>query len=77
MTDSKEQFDELVRDLTSVVPRPKSEVRTRIQSLLDQQKQELLEKINLEEKNDADNSAWDDGYNRAVSDLEELKKSLS
>ena len=74
--DWQEQFDELVRDLTSVVPRPKSEVRRRIQDLLDQQKQELLENIKLEKKtswND-DSTNWGElGYNAAIDDLEQLK----
>ena len=77
--DWQEQFDELVRDSTSVVPRPKSEVRRRIQGLLDQQKQELLEKIKLEKK-----TSWNDdstnwgalGYNAAIDDLEQLKQTL-
>jgi hypothetical protein len=89
MPTHEEEFDELVRDLTSVVPRPTSEVRARIQSLLDRQRRELLQKIRLETsklpkkldtpwgKVDATaNQNFNEGYNQAVSDLEELKKSL-
>jgi hypothetical protein len=82
-------LDELVRDLTSVVPRPKSEVRRRIKEFLNQQKAELLEKIKLEKsklpktlntpwgKVDATaNQNFNEGYNQAVSDLEQLKQQL-
>lgn len=52
-----------------------------IQSLLDQQRKELLEKISLKPlihsgiENDA-GVAMIDGYNQAVADLEALKKTL-
>lgn len=42
---TEETIDELVRDLTSVVPRSKSEVRRRIQQLLEDQKREILGSI--------------------------------
>jgi hypothetical protein len=60
-------------------------IRAFIQSLLDQQKKEILEKLRLEKTGDKDTYEepghcyqcdFIDGYNQAVSDLEELKKSL-
>jgi hypothetical protein len=63
-----------------------SEIKAFIQSLLDSQKQEILEKIKLEEKTEGD--GWEilehccpgddvaNGYNQAISDLEKLKKTL-
>lgn len=42
----KEQtIDAMVRDFTSVVPRSKSELRTRIEELLAEERSELAEKI--------------------------------
>ena len=41
-----EETDKIVRDFTSVVPRSKSELRTRINNILSQQKQEILKKQN-------------------------------
>jgi hypothetical protein len=52
-----------------------------IQSLLDQQRKELLEKIRLEKfskqdlEYESDRGYWN-GYNDAADDLEELKKNL-
>jgi Fe-S cluster assembly scaffold protein SufB len=65
-----------------------NDIKAFIQSTLDRQKKELLEKIRLKEK-DADinnvqvgnfpsaiNYHYSSGYNQAVADLEELKKNL-
>ena len=86
MNNWREQFNTLIRDLTSVTPRPKSEVRHRIQSLLDNQKQELLKKIKLRKLKFEDaicvashygcDNNCNEGYNNAVEDLEKLKKSI-
>jgi hypothetical protein len=58
-------------------------VKEFIQSLLDKQRKELLVKIRLEKDSyipsmvDAEyDGAANDGYNQAVTDLEELKKNL-
>lgn len=45
MKENLETIDEIVRDFTSVVPRSKSEIRTRIEELLVAQRAELAEKI--------------------------------
>ena len=46
----KENLNEMVRDFCSVVPKSKSEVRERIQSLLTSFKSELLKEIEGMEK---------------------------
>lgn len=60
-------------------PTDLDDVYTFIQSLLDQQKKELLEKIKLRiiEIENVRYADYEYGYNQAVSDLEEIKQQLS
>jgi hypothetical protein len=79
------QFDKIF-DPTSSSNQP-PDIRGFIQSLLDQQKSELLEKITLKEKTinwypegiepRGANPSEFAGYNQAVSDLEVLKANLT
>lgn len=93
MTNWQEQFDNATGRLFNTIPlsiRWRDSLKAFIQSLLDQQKKELLEKVTLGKsklprklntpwgKVDATaNEHFNEGYNQAVSDLEILKKSLS
>ncbi len=83
MDNWQEQFDKLPWLRDGFVNRDM--LKDFIQSLLDQQKKKLLEKVNLvwepahtyASENADDYRMWDNGYKAAIRDLKALKKSLS
>lgn len=82
MTDWQLQFDIFIDTLPQRVGEtPREVLRDFIQSLLDQQKKELLEKIRLLPQSllvpQPPLEEYLRGYNQAVTDLEELKRSIS
>jgi hypothetical protein len=63
-------LDELVRDLTQVVPRPKSEVKRRILDLLSSKEAEVLERVGkMIDEMMRQKHMPGQGYNHALEDL--------
>ena len=65
---NSEKLNNLIRDLTELTVRPKSEVRRRIKEVIQDALKEFAEEVRLKERTDLDNLYghldWDDAVTR-------------